>query len=311
VSWWSKVKVLNKPLQKNKYQFILVPLYYIMNKTFATPQEGLRDTVTLNNGVRMPRLGLGVFQVKDGDQVKEAVLNALETGYRCIDTAAIYGNEKGVGEAIRASGIGRDELFITTKLWNDDIRQRNLQGAFDASLERLGLDYLDLYLIHWPVENRYEAWDFLTDLQEKKCVRAIGVSNFMISHLEELLAVSQTIPAINQVEYHPYLQSRPLHNYCLGKGIRLQAWSPLMQGKVLKDEVIQNIAAKYGKTPAQIVLRWELQMGVLVIPKSVHLERIRENCDVFDFDLSEDEMYLICDLERDQRNGADPMNFNF
>ncbi len=273
----------------------------------------IADTVELNNGVRMPGLGLGVYKVEEGDEVERALHSALKIGYRSIDTAALYANEVGVGRAIRASGVARREIFITTKVWNSDQGYEATRDAFARSRERLGVDYVDLYLIHWPVPGKYlETWRALEDLYRDGAVRAIGVSNFQIHHLQDIAGASRVIPAVNQVEYHPFLSQAPLRDYCRAHGIYLEAWSPLMRGgDILQNPVIREIAQAHGKTPAQVVLRWDLEHKVITIPKSVTVERIRENADLFDFALSAEEIGRIDGLNRDQRIGPDPDNFDF
>jgi diketogulonate reductase-like aldo/keto reductase len=287
--------------------------YPILTGTFPTTADGLKITTRLNNGVRMPWFGLGVFQVPDDADAARAVRTALDLGYRHIDTAALYHNERGVGEAVRASGVPRGEIFVTTKVWNDDIRADRIEAAFEDSLRKLGLDYLDLYLLHWPIKGRHRtAWQAMERLQRTGRIRAIGVSNYMIPHLDELLPNAEIVPAVNQIEFHPYLQSKPLHDYCRARDIRLTAWSPLMQaGPLLQEPVLAGIAKKHGKSVAQVVLRWDLQVGVITIPKSVHRERIAENAAIFDFELSAAEMTAIAALDRNQRNGADPFTFTF
>ena len=282
------------------------------NEVFATPAEGLRASVALNNGVRMPWLGLGVFQMDERETVA-AVRAALQAGYRSIDTAALYRNERAVGRAVREGGVAREEVFVTTKVWNDDMRRGRVEEAFEESMGRLGLDYVDLFLLHWPIQGRIvESWKALERLYGAGRVRAIGVSNHMIPHLEELLAAAEVVPAVNQIEFHPYLQSRRLQEFCRTKGIQLEAWSPLMQaGPLLKNPTLAEIAKQRGKTVAQVILRWDLQSGVVTIPKSAKPARIVENANVFDFRLSDEEMRAIAGLERNQRNGADPMNFSF
>lgn len=268
--------------------------------------RNLADTVTLNNGVEMPWFGLGVWKVK-GQEVEESVEAAIRHGYRSIDTAKIYGNEEGVGRGIRASGVPREELFITTKVWNEDQGYDKTLNAIDESLARLGLDYVDLYLIHWPGKDKYvDTWRALEKIQQDGKARAIGVCNFQIHHLEELLRRTDTVPAVNQVEYHPRLTQTELLSFCRDKGIRLEAWSPLMQGEILDEPVIKQIAEQHGKNPAQVVLRWDLQNGVITIPKSVKESRIRSNADIFDFELSSDEMKQIDALNQDRRVGPDP-----
>ncbi|CAM5784801.1 MULTISPECIES: aldo/keto reductase [Brevibacillus] len=271
----------------------------------------LADTTVLNNGIKMPWLGLGVWKVKEGDEVQRAILSAIETGYRAIDTAAVYGNEAGVGDAIRDSGIARDQLFITTKVWNSDQGYETTLKAFDESMKKLRLDYLDLYLVHWPVQGKYlDTWKALEKLYRDGYVRAIGVSNFHVHHLEDLKQNSEIVPAVDQVEYHPLLTQKELLAYCKENGIQMEAWSPLMQGN-LDQPVLVEIGQKYGKSPAQVILRWDLQNGVVTIPKSVTPERIRQNADVFDFTLTAEEMEQISRLNQNKRFGPDPDNFDF
>ncbi len=266
---------------------------------------------TLNDGVTIPWLGLGVWQSKDGEEVIHAVKTAVEVGYRSIDTAAAYNNEEGVGQAIRECGVARDELFITTKVWNPDQGYESTLKAFEVSRRKLGLDYIDLYLIHWPVVGKYrETWKALIHLQEEGLIKSIGVSNFQIHHLKEIIEDTGVVPVVNQVEFHPLLTQRELLKYANELGIQLEAWSPLMQGK-LDLPLLKELAGKYDKTPAQIVLRWDLQQGVITIPKSVHADRIRENAGFFDFTLSDEDVKAIEDLNRDHRFGPDPDNFNF
>lgn len=262
----------------------------------------------LNNGVKMPVLGLGVY--KSGNDTKQAVLDALEAGYRHIDTAALYKNETQVGEAIRESGIPREEIFITTKLWNDDMKSGKQYEAFEKSLERLGTDYVDLYLIHWPVSSALESsWKVLEQIYKEGRARAIGVSNCHMEHLMRVLACAHVVPAVNQVECHPYLNQKPLRTFCNNLSIEMEAWSPLGRGKLLEDPVIVQLAQKYEKTPAQIILRWELSQNLIVIPKSVHKERIRENYNVFDFLLEPADEAKIDALNKDLHFGTSPDNF--
>jgi methylglyoxal/glyoxal reductase len=268
--------------------------------------RSITDTTLLNNGVHMPWLGLGVWQVAEGQEVIQSVAYALKHGYRSIDTAAGYQNEAGVGEAIRSSGIPREQLFITTKLANRDQGYDSTLRAFEDSRSKLGLDYIDLYLIHWPGKDKFqETWRAFEKLYKEGLIRAIGVSNFKVHHLERLAESSDIIPAVNQVEFHPLLQQQELLSYCQQKGIQLEAWSPLMQGH-LDLPLIADLARKYGKTPAQIILRWDLQLGVVTIPKSVREARIQENAGVFDFTLSEEDMQAIGGLNQDRRFGPDP-----
>ena len=270
-------------------------------------------TVKLNNGVEMPQLGYGVFQVPN-DETATAVTHALEAGYRTIVTAAAYQNEAGVGRALVASGIDREDLFVTTKLWNADQGYENTLKAFDRSVSLLGLQYLDLYLIHWPTPARdlyADSWRALEKLHADGRVRAIGVSNFQPEHLDRLAQTSGITPAVNQVELHPYLQQAEVRAYGADFGIRTEAWSPLAKGGTLLSEpVIEALAKQYERTPAQIVLRWHLQLGNIVIPKSVTPSRIRENLNVFDFTLSADDLTALADLDRGERTGPDPDTFN-
>ncbi|MFI6507197.1 aldo/keto reductase [Streptosporangium sp. NPDC050855] len=268
--------------------------------------------ITLNNGVSMPRLGFGVFQIPPAETAK-AVSTALETGYRSIDTAKVYGNEREVGEALASAGLPRDEVFVTTKLWNDDQGYDSTLAAFDASMQRLGLDRLDLYLIHWPTpaRDRYlDTWRALEKLHADGRIRAVGVSNFQPAHLTRVIDETGLVPAVNQIELHPALQQAELRAFHDQHGIVTEAWSPLAQGDVLDDPVITDIAGRYGKTPAQVVLRWHLDLGNVVIPKSVTPSRIRENFDLSDFSLTEEDMTRIAGLEKGTRIGPDPDEFN-
>ncbi len=272
--------------------------------------KSIADTTTLHNGVGMPWLGLGVYKAEDGTEVKQAIAAALNVGYRSIDTAAFYDNEKGVGEAVREAGIPRDEIFVTTKVWNDDHGRAQTLRAFERSMELLGLEYLDLYLIHWPVPGQFlETWRALEELYRAGRVRAIGVSNFHVHHLQAVLENCEVKPMVNQVEYHPLLTQKPLLTYCQAHNIQLEAWSPLGRGRILTDPVVTAVAAKYDRTPAQILLRWDLQHGVVTIPKSVKAQRIAENAQIFDFALEQVDMDAIDGLNRDQRFGPDPDNF--
>ncbi|RKP57295.1 aldo/keto reductase [Cohnella endophytica] len=276
----------------------------------------LQATTTLSNGVRMPWFGLGVYKVEEGQEVEFAVRTAIKHGYRSIDTAAIYQNEEGVGRSIRQgleeAGIGRDELFVTSKVWNADLGYESALAAYDTSLKKLGLESLDLYLIHWPVKGKFkEAWRALETLYKEGRVKAIGVSNFHVHHLEELLRDAEIVPMVNQVEFHPRLSQKELRQYCQDKGIQFEAWSPLMQGQLLNDPVLEEIAGRHGKSVAQVILRWDLQNGVVTIPKSINENRIVENASIYDFELSGEEMARIDGLNLDQRVGPDPDNFNF
>ncbi len=270
--------------------------------------------ITMNNNQVIPALGFGVFLTKDGEECVSAVKWALEAGYRHIDTARIYRNEESVGKAMKESGVAREDIYLTTKLWNDDIRAERTREAFEESLARLGTDYVDLYLIHWPVDKRDIAWGEMEKLMQEGKIRSIGVSNFQIHHLEELEKTWNIVPAVNQIESHPYFQNQELIDYCKAKGIVVEAWSPLGGSRttsIRDDETIKALAAKYGKTPTQVIIRWHLQRDIVVLPKSVHENFIHENFDVFDFELSAEDMAVINSLEKGTRVGADPDNFNF
>lgn len=278
--------------------------------------KNLQSTKTLHNGVEMPILGLGVFRVEDGQELIDAVKSAIKHGYRSIDTAAIYGNEVGVGQGIQKGieegSIAREDLFITSKVWNSELGYKETIAAYEESLTKLGLEYLDLYLIHWPVEGKYkEAWKALETLYKEGRVKAIGVSNFHIHHLEELMNDVEINPMINQVEYHPRLTQIELQKFCREHNIQLEAWSPLMAGQLLDNEELQEIASKYGKSVTQIIVRWDLQNDVITIPKSTKEHRIVENANVFDFELTKDDMNRINYLNKNQRVGPDPDNFDF
>lgn len=263
--------------------------------------KDLNSRVILNNGVEMPWLGLGVLRLREGGEVENAVKVALEHGYRLIDNAAIYHNEKGVAKGIRASGVPREELFLSSKVANDQQGYKNTLKAFQRSLDLLQTDYLDLYLIHWPNgELSVETWMAMEELYNKGKIRAIGVSNFWIHHLEYFLPKINIIPAVNQVEFHPYLTQSRLLEFCRERGIQVEAWSPVMQGQVLKIPRIKEIAKKYGKTPAQVVLRWDLQKGVITIPRSGKKKEIVENADIFDFHLEEEDIQAIDSLNRNK-----------
>ncbi|MCM2580898.1 MULTISPECIES: glyoxal/methylglyoxal reductase [Bacillus] len=267
----------------------------------------LKDTVKLHNGVEMPWFGLGVFKVENGSEATESVKAAIKNGYRSIDTAAIYKNEEGVGIGIKESGVAREELFITSKVWNEDQGYETTLAAFEKSLERLQLDYLDLYLIHWPGKDKFkDTWRALEKLYKDGKIRAIGVSNFQVHHLEELLKDTEIKPMVNQVEFHPRLTQKELRDYCKKHGIQLEAWSPLMQGQLLDNEVLTQIAEKHNKSVAQVILRWDLQHEVVTIPKSIKEHRIIENADIFDFELSQEDMDKIDALNKDERVGPNP-----
>ena len=266
----------------------------------------ITDTIELANGVTMPRLGLGTYKSAEGGDAERSVTAALEFGYRSIDTASLYGNEAGIGAAIAASGVPRSELFLTSKMWNDEQGFDTTLSAFERSLARLGTSYLDLYLVHWPREQTHDTWRALERLYAEGAVRAIGVCNHLEHHLEALLAVADVPPMIDQYEFHPWLQQPSLRAYCQSHGIVVEAWAPLMKGRVAEVPELVAIAAAHGKTPAQVAVRWLLQLDVVTIPKSVHAGRIAENADVFDFALTPAEMATIASLDRGYRFGPEP-----
>ena len=277
----------------------------------STPPTDQVPSVTLRGDVEIPQLGFGVFQIPQA-QTTDVVTRALLAGYRHIDTAAAYGNEAGVGQAIHAAGLQRDDVFVTTKCFNDDHGLQKAKQAFKRSLDQLQMDFVDLYLIHWPVPSSdlyVETWQAFIELQQEGLVRSIGVSNFQPPHLARLEAETGVQPSINQVELHPHLQQPGLRREHADRGIVTEAWSPLAQGQVLDDPIITGLAETHGKTPGQIVIRWHLQLGNVVIPKSVTPERIEENFDVFDFHLTEDEMTEIEGLDAGERIGPDPDTF--
>ncbi len=272
-------------------------------------QATVEPVAKLNNGVVIPRLGLGVYQSSPGQVTQRAVEYALKIGYRHIDTARIYNNETDVGTALRKSGIKREDVFITTKLWNSDHGYDNALRACDESLKRLGLKYLDLYLIHWPVpEIRNESWTALTKLLKDGKCRSMGVSNYTIQHLTELLEDADVVPMVNQVEFSPFLYQKQLLDYCEKNKIQVEAYSPLTQGAKLNHPTIQQIAKKHGKTPAQVLIRWSLQHNLVTIPKSVREERIKENSQVFDYNLTSEDMRILDSLDENFRNSWDPTN---
>ncbi|CAH0239103.1 aldo/keto reductase [Peribacillus sp. NPDC101481] len=269
--------------------------------------SNIGETITLHNGVKMPQLGFGVFKVKNGNETVESVKKAIEVGYRAIDTAAIYENEEGVGQAIRECGVPREELFITSKVWNTEQGYETTLQAFDDSLNRLGLEYLDLYLIHWPGKDKYlETWRALEKLYKDGKVKSIGVSNFHVHHLENLLANSEVKPVVNQIELHPLLTQVEIRDYCAKHEIKVESWSPLGRGNLLEEPTINHIAKKHGKSSAQVLIRWHLQHDLVVIPKSITPSRIEENAHVFDFSLSLNEMNQIDALNKNERFGSNP-----
>ena len=273
--------------------------------------------VTLNNGLEMPLIGYGVFRVPEGDDLAEAVKTAIAKGYRSIDTAQVYRNEESVGRGIRTAIdeglVTREELFVTSKVWNDGLSYEETLAAYDSSLEKLGLDYLDLYLVHWPgIDTNYvDVYKALEKIYQDGRVRSIGVSNFHVHHLENLLKETSVVPVINQIEFHPHLTQEEVRAFCKEKGIQVEAWSPLMNGSLLEESLIQQLASKYGKTPAQIVLRYDVQYGVVTIPKTMTPARMTENLTVFDFVLTEEEMAQLDALNDGLRCGPDPEKFNF
>jgi diketogulonate reductase-like aldo/keto reductase len=275
----------------------------------AGSELALASRVELNNGVKMPVLGLGTFRAGSGGETRDTVLYALEAGYRLIDTAAVYGNETDVGEALAKTDVHREEIFVTTKLWNTDQGYESTLNACSKSLKRLGLEYVDLYLIHWPVEKlRLESWKAMEKLLSDGKCRSIGVSNYMIRHLEELLEQSETVPAVNQVEFSPYLYQKDLLEFCNSHKIVLEAYSPLTKGYKLKDRQLSDIAHRYSRSPGQILLRWVLQHGIVAIPKSSRKVRIEQNKNIFDFELSAHDMKSLDSLNEGLRTGWDPSN---
>lgn len=272
----------------------------------------LQSTKTLHNGVEMPRLGLGVYKMTDPEEAVNAMTTALQVGYRAIDTASLYGNEKEVGESVRASGLKREDIFVTTKVWNADQGYDQTLRAFEKSLELLGFNYLDLYLTHWPVKETFkESYRAIERLYDEKLIRATGVSNHHQHHLEELFVKANVKPMVNQIELSPRLTQYDLRTFCADNKIAVTSWSPLARGGLLDEPSIVRIGKKYGKTAAQIIVRWHLQHDLTVIPKSVTPERIAENAHVFDFELSFEDMNNIDSLNLNERTGADPDNFNF
>ena len=271
------------------------------------------EQLKLNNGQMIPQLGLGVFKVQDADDLKSAVAEALKDGYRHFDTATIYHNEEWLGEALAESDVKREELFITSKVWNSNTTYDETIAAFHESLKKLQTDYLDLYLIHWPSEGYNEKWRAMESLYNDGLIKSIGVSNFEKPHMEKLLTTAKIKPAVDQVETHPYFQQKELNDYLKSLDIAHEAWGPLGQGKsnVLEDSVLVTIAEAHDKTVAQVILRWHLQRDIIVIPKSVHAERIAQNIDVFDFKLTDEEMSMIASIDKNQRGSGDPNDEEF
>lgn len=271
------------------------------------------NKIKLSNDTEIPVVGFGVFQTESGEQTENAVQWAFESGYRHIDTAKIYGNEQSVGNAILKSGLPRENIFLTTKLWNDDIRSGNVREAFYESLEKLQTDYVDLYLIHWPVQGSVEAWKVLEELYLEKKIKAIGVSNFHQNHLEELNKVATIKPMINQIESHPMFHNQELIDYCQRENIAVQVWSPLGGNgtQLISNECLCEIGKKYNKSVAQLIIRWHLQRNVIPLPKSVNKERIKSNIEVFDFNLTDEDMMKINELNQFKRVGPNPDDFNF
>ncbi|MGB3149889.1 MAG: aldo/keto reductase [Maribacter sp.] len=272
----------------------------------------IQGSFTLHNGIQMPYLGLGTYQADNDQEVIDSVRDALEIGYRHIDTASVYKNEEGVGQGIKESPVAREDIFVVTKVWNSDQGYESTLKSFEESLKRLQLDYLDLFLIHWPVRGKYkETWRALEYLYEQVKVKAIGVSNFLQHHLEDLMEDCKIVPMVNQMEFHPYVVQQDLVNFCNKNSIQYEAWSPFMQGKVFELDICKELAEKYDKSVAQIILRWNLQKGVVTIPKSVHKERIQANADIFDFELSKEDVTYLDSLDRDERIGPHPDHFDF
>lgn len=273
--------------------------------------KSFTDTTTLHNGVKMPWLGLGVWKMANDEEVIKAVKSALDTGYRSIDTAAVYKNEEGVGKALKESGVAREEIFLTTKVWNTDQGYDSTLQAFEDSRKRLGVDYVDLYLIHWPVAGKYkETWRALEEIYAAGKARAIGVSNFHPHHLKDLMEDAKIKPMVDQVECHPLLNQQELREFCKAEGIQIEAWSPLAQGKLLDHPLLKEIGGKYGKSPAQVIIRWDLQHGIVTIPKSSNPERIKQNGDVFDFELTQEDINAIDGLNKNERMGTNPDTYD-
>ncbi len=274
--------------------------------------DSLTSCATLNNGTKMPWLGLGTYLTPPGSVAEQSCKWSFEAGYRHIDTAAFYKNEENVGRSVRESGVPRKDIFITTKCWNDDMRAGTVAEALDKSLRLLGTGYVDLYLLHWPVKGKYlDCWRMMEEVYKTGKARAIGVSNFLVHHVEDILRVAKVVPAVNQVEWHPLAPQKPLVDFCQKKGIIFEAWAPLIQGKVGEIRELVDIGRRLKKSPAQVAIRWGLQHDVVMIPKSVKKERIIENAQVFDFELTPEDMQRIDAIDKNQRVGPDPDNFSF
>ncbi len=272
----------------------------------------LTSTLKLNNGTEIPQVGLGVYKAEPGNEVYHAVKSALDLGYRHIDTASLYGNEEGVGQAIKDSDVPREEIFVTTKVWNDEQGYENTKIAFKNSLERLQMEYVDLYLVHWPVPGKFtETYKALEDIYREGKAKAIGVSNFEPHHLQELLKESEIKPVVNQVELHPQLQQNAVREFCGKHDIKVEAWAPLGKARYFDHPVLQELAAKYDKKPSQVIVRWQYQSGIITIPKSVHQDRQQENVDIFDFELSKEDMEKIISMDVNKRLGAHPDEFDY
>ncbi|WP_105614107.1 aldo/keto reductase [Vallitalea okinawensis] len=273
--------------------------------------QPLGEKVILNNGVKMPSFGLGTFKVTDEKECIQAVSYALDIGYRHIDTASIYGNELAVGKGIKESSVKREDIFLVSKLWNSDQGYDSTLRAFEKTLKKLDTDYLDMYLIHWPKPFNIETWKAMERLYDEKVIKVLGVSNFKMYHLEDLMAYTNIKPAVNQVEYHPWFIQKEVHEFCQLHKIQLEAWGPLMQGKIFDIPLMKELSEKYNKTIAQIALRWDLQMGVVTIPKSTRPERIKSNAEIYDFVISDEDMKRIGELNISKRIGPDPDSINF
>ncbi|MDN4075562.1 aldo/keto reductase [Fictibacillus terranigra] len=272
--------------------------------------KSISDTAVLHNGVRMPWLGLGVYKAEEGQEVIDAIKHAVAAGYRSIDTASFYKNEEGVGQAVKQVDVPREDLFIATKVWNTEQGYEQTLRSFEESLKKLDLDYVDLFLVHWPVSGKYkETWKALETLYKEAKAKAIGVCNFKIHHLEDLMKDCEIKPMVNQVEFHPRLTQKDLLAFCKDQGIQVEAWRPLLKGEIFDEPILTALADKHNKTVAQVILRWDLQNGVITIPKSVNENRIKENADIFDFELSIEDMQQIDSLNKDLRNGPDPDEF--